>query len=198
MGHHSSTAAREEINPKVVARRQAQLRQQKLSPDWVVQASRGIQASAVALPLFQSARAIACYLARPREVQTSAILAAAWKAGKRVAVPAWLADRQSYGLSWLAEGQATRPGEFHVLEPVQPDWVKPGELDLMVVPCLAFDAYGRRLGHGGGHFDRLMTRHDVPKVCLAFEGQRMLAVPFEPHDAPVDWIVTETGAHARA
>lgn len=178
-----------------MARRQARARQVRLSPEWIAQASRVIQDSVANLPEFQSARRIGLYLAQPREVQTRDLLEKVWTSGRRAAVPAWDARRQGYRYAWLDAGQPTQPGAYGILEPSAPTWVGPDELDLLIVPCVAFDLYGRRLGHGGGHFDRLMSRQSGPRLCIAFEGQRLTAVPFEPHDVALDIIVTERAVY---
>ena len=62
----------------------------------------------------------------------------------------------------------------------------------MIVPVVAFDRFLQRLGHGGGHFDRLLSSHVGPKIGLAFETQRMAAVPCEAHDVPMNFVVTES------
>jgi 5-formyltetrahydrofolate cyclo-ligase len=70
--------------------------------------------------------------------------------------------------------------------------------DILMVPMLAFDGAGYRLGYGGGFYDRsleaLRARKRVTAVGVAFSGQRVDAVPRGPHDQPLDWIVTEGGA----
>ena len=70
---------------------------------------------------------------------------------------------------------------------------------VILVPMLAFDRAGHRLGQGGGYYDRTLERlrshGSVLAVGLAFAGQEQAAVPVEPHDQPLDWIVTETEAH---
>ena len=199
MGTHSTTPTREEINPKSTARQQATVILRRLAPAWNQNASLAIQEQAEGLPEFKSARAVACYLAQPREVQTRAIAQACWNGGRRLAVPAYDKSLSRYGLAWLNENDSTHDGIFGIAEPVSPVWAKPTDIDLLVVPCLAFDIYGRRLGHGGGHFDRLLGGHCGLKICLAFEAQRLVAVPAEPHDIPVDLIITEKNIYdARA
>jgi 5-formyltetrahydrofolate cyclo-ligase len=159
----------------------------------VREASRIIQQRLIQRPEFRAAGAVSCYLAQPREVQTRDIVEAGWSADKRLAVPAFRKKAGRYGFAWLDRDTATREGPLGILEPAEPRWVEPGELDLLVVPCVAFDGCGRRLGHGGGYFDRLLARHSGLKVCLAFEGQRMTVVPVEPQDIGVDLILTEQG-----
>lgn len=70
--------------------------------------------------------------------------------------------------------------------------------DLLLVPLLAFDRQGRRLGYGGGYYDRtiaaLRAEKEILAVGLAFSGQLRDDMPVGPHDAPLDWIVTESAA----
>jgi len=67
---------------------------------------------------------------------------------------------------------------------------------VILVPCVAFDKEGRRLGHGAGYYDRYMPmlRPDVLKILIAFDAQELDYVETEPTDIPVDIIVTESGA----
>jgi len=70
--------------------------------------------------------------------------------------------------------------------------------DLVLVPMLAFDRQGHRLGYGGGYYDRTIARlrevGDVLAVGLAFSGQVRDELPVEPHDMHLDWIITESAA----
>ena len=71
--------------------------------------------------------------------------------------------------------------------------------DILLVPLLAFDAAGWRLGYGGGYYDRTLQRlralKPVTAIGLAFDEQRVPAVPHGPFDQRLDWIVTGSGAH---
>ncbi len=95
--------------------------------------------------------------------------------------------------------RAWAPGDVVVGGPhrtLQPDAARPAlRPDVVLVPLLAFDGDGVRLGWGGGYYDRGLTalRAAAPVVAvgLGFEGQRFDRVPREPHDAPLDWVVTE-------
>lgn len=193
MGTHSSAAAREEVNPKATARREVQRHQAHLHPDWIARASAAVQQRVLALPAWQNARAVSAYLSMAREVQTAELIEAAHADGKRVCVPAWRAELGGYDFSWLAKGASLKPGQMGIAEPAILDWVKPAELDLLLVPLVAFDPYGRRLGHGRGYFDRLLSRGPGLKVGLAFEVQRLAAVPVEAHDVGLDLVATEAG-----
>jgi len=87
-------------------------------------------------------------------------------------------------------------GSYQLTEPA-PDW--PEALpDVLLVPLLAFDARGYRLGYGGGYYDRslqeLRRERSVLAVGIAYSGQEMPALPADSRDERLDWIVTETGA----
>ncbi len=73
--------------------------------------------------------------------------------------------------------------------------VPPGEIDLFLVPGLAFDRAGNRLGRGGGYYDRALhdRRADAVAVGVGTEARVVETVPTEEHDRPVDWLATETG-----
>jgi 5-formyltetrahydrofolate cyclo-ligase len=93
-------------------------------------------------------------------------------------------------------GQALVPGGFGLSEPAR-DWplVEP---DILVVPLLAFDASGYRVGYGAGFYDRTLARlraaRDVLAVGFAFAAQEFETVPHDEKDQRLDWIVTESGA----
>jgi len=71
--------------------------------------------------------------------------------------------------------------------------VEPHELDMILVPGVAFDRRGYRLGFGGGFYDRFLTKVTVAKVGIAYTALIMKQVPREPFDQPVDFLVSETG-----
>ena len=88
-----------------------------------------------------------------------------------------------------------QPGPFGVPEPAEGDVAVP---DVLLVPLLAYDRRGHRLGYGGGHYDRtlaaLRTRGRVTAIGLAFDVQEVARVPVGPDDEPLDWILTPPGA----
>ena len=88
-------------------------------------------------------------------------------------------------------GDPLRPGPFGTMEPTGPE-VRP---DTLLVPLLAFDACGNRLGYGGGHYDRTLSRTDVHGIGVAYAAQRVAAVPVGPDDRRLDAVLTEVGMH---
>jgi len=141
------------------------------------------------------------YVSFRSEVSTRQMLAEAWRAGKRVAVPYCVAGRLE--LVAIEDPDDLAPGTLGILEP-RPELrdnperrVDPNEPDLIVVPGLAFDRRGNRLGYGQGYYDKLLrlARPDASLVALAFECQLADAVPHLAHDVPVHKILTEQAAY---
>jgi len=126
---------------------------------------------------------------------------AAWARGARVAVP-WRED-DVLALFAVAGPGELEPAGFGLLEPSEAVRREPGRavdpasVDLVVVPGLAFDRRGGRLGHGRGYYDGLLPRcpDRAPRVALAFECQVVDAVPMGPRDQPMDLLVTERAVY---
>ncbi|QDV29977.1 putative 5-formyltetrahydrofolate cyclo-ligase [Planctopirus ephydatiae] len=118
---------------------------------------------------------------------------------KRKLIVPWC-DGEELRLFWLQSLDELSAGSFGIREPraemrSQPDRCgNPAEIDLVVLPGLAFDEQGRRLGQGRGYFDRLLMEMNPQtiKVGLAFEVQMVEEVPVEKHDLPVDLVITES------
>ncbi len=162
----------------------------RLSPERVGEDSGKIAEQLFSLVAFTRARVVGCYMALPHEVQTEEILMQCRRAGKRVCVPAQTQDG-SYLMAWFDDHEETAQGPWNIPQPKEIRPAHQREVDLMIVPGLAFDRRVRRLGHGGGHYDRLLARCSAVKVGLAFESQIVGEVPVEPRDVPMDFVVTE-------
>lgn len=83
-------------------------------------------------------------------------------------------------------------GAFHIEEPSGNDLADPSEIELIVVPAVAFDRKGNRLGRGKGFYDRLLKTTNAIKIGVGYEFQVFDELPSEPHDVPVDMIITQT------
>jgi 5-formyltetrahydrofolate cyclo-ligase len=149
-----------------------------------------------ALPSFRRAGCLLLTLPFRSEWDTRPLADDALREGRRIAVPR--VDRETRTLHLHAIENVDLdivPGYLGVPEP-RPTLpaVHPGDVDWVLVPGVAFDAQGRRLGYGGGFFDRLLPSipRDAPNIAGAFDVQVVDEVPAGPHDHRIDGVVTPT------
>lgn len=81
-------------------------------------------------------------------------------------------------------------GSFHIEEPVGDNFIDPEKLELIVVPAVAYDRRGMRLGRGKGFYDRLLSHVKATKVGVGYDFQLFDEIPSEPHDVPMDLVIT--------
>ena len=155
------------------------------------------------LSKYARARTVLCYVSFRSEVSTRTFLGRMRADGKRVIVP--YCQAQHLELFCLTSFCDLAPGTVGILEP-KPELrgqnqrrAEVQELDLLVIPGLAFDRQGGRLGYGKGYFDRLLlgARADALLAAVAFECQLVAAVPMQPYDVRVDAVITEAGIYHR-
>ncbi len=163
--------------------------------------SRRICAKFLALPQYAAARTVLFYLDARSEVRTRHTLPDALQTDKRIVVPYCVENELELFLLHSPDELAV--GMYKILEP-RPELralpekrVAPAELDLIMVPGVAFDRRGARMGHGKGYYDRLLqhARPDAPLVALAFECQLFPEIPTQPHDVFMDLIITEQAVY---
>ena len=133
--------------------------------------------------------AIASYVAKPGELDLAALHARQWSAGQ----PVWLPSVHGERLAWhpVTALDQVRPGAFAVHEP-DPDRVPPASLPdqaIVLVPGVGYGRDGRRLGQGGGFYDRFLATHAGPAIGLGFACQRCDDLPLDPHDHPVTGVI---------
>jgi 5-formyltetrahydrofolate cyclo-ligase len=156
--------------------------------------SEAIADRLVDLPVWSDARVVHSYVGAVQgEVATREIVGRALADGKTVVCPRvrWNPrGLDSFAIRSLDELVESGRGLWEP-GPSRADPVDPSELDVVLVPGIAFDRRGRRIGFGAGLYDRFLSGVDAPRVALAFSLQIQDSLPVEPHDEPVDWIVTE-------
>ncbi len=167
-------------------------RRRSLSPEDRQAAGVAVAQVVIALAEFVRADRVAAYVALEDEVPTDAILAAVFASRRRLLLPRVAASGLEFAaIEDLAQLQR---GGWGVLEPPDACAALPlGPGDLVIMPGLAFDRCGRRLGRGGGHYDRAFdVAGDQPfRVGIAFSFQLVAAVPIGRFDQPVDGVATE-------
>jgi len=142
----------------------------------------------LALPEVASAAVVAAYVGTGTELPTLPLLDALVARGATVLLPVLLDDD---GLAWGAYDGRLVTGRLGLLEPAASD-ASLAAADVVLVPGVAYDAAGRRLGRGGGSYDRALASVTVPVVAMAPDAEVVDEVPVEPHDRPVDVVVTPT------
>lgn len=160
--------------------------------------SRRIVGAFMSLPEYATAATVMFYIDVRSEVRTRHDLQLALESGKQVVVP-WCNASGELELFRLASMDELELGMYRILEPKQelrglPEkQVDVSELDLIMVPGVAFDRRGGRMGHGKGYYDKLLqhARLNTPLVALAFECQLFDEIPVADHDIFMDRVITE-------
>ncbi len=147
--------------------------------------------------LYRNARVILCYVAVDGEVETRPILEKALADGKRVAVPALRCGSRRLIAAevWNLDSDLKKTGPFGIPQPTLAHQriIRPEDLDLLLVPGVAFDMKGGRLGRGGGYFDRFLScvPAGIPRLGLAFRFQVVKDLPSEMYDQSVMRVLTD-------
>lgn len=157
-------------------------------------ASVRVVARLLGLPELAGARTVLLYAALREEVDLASLVAPLHEQGARTLYPR--VRGTSLDLVAAADLRTLQLGHRGVREPAGRT-VDPEVVDVAVVPGLAFDPRGGRLGGGGGHYDRLLRRFPARtvRVGVAFDCQLVPRIPIEPHDEPVHLVVTERSIH---
>jgi 5-formyltetrahydrofolate cyclo-ligase len=151
-------------------------------------AARLIRDHVLELPQVAAAGTIAAYYSVGTEPDTHGLIFALWKRGSYVVLPVLLADGDLDWASYEGPGSLAA-GPRGLLQPTEPAR-GPGTVaraDVVLVPALAVDESGNRLGRGGGSYDRALARvgGQVPTIALVYDGELVGRLPAEPHDRPV-------------
>jgi len=147
------------------------------------------------LDLVDGTGPVMVYASKPGEVDTHELIATLLAKGIPVVVPIIEQETRTLRLSFLRDPGVLVPSTFMVPEPVGCEIpADPGEIELVVVPMMAFDRRGYRLGYGAGYYDRFLSDHPrMKKIGLAFSCLEVDRVPSDEYDVPMDIIVTDTG-----
>ena len=173
---------------KAALRRRLLADRARLSPDQRAAAARALRDAVLEMPQVQMAGTIAAYYSLSSEPDTHGLVYALWKRGGYVLLPLLRPDAD---LDWASyEGpDSLRPGPRGLAEPSEPprgmDAVT--RADLVLVPALAVDRSGLRLGRGGGSYDRALARvaPGIPTIALLYDGELLDEVPADGHDQRV-------------
>ncbi|CAM3952245.1 5-formyltetrahydrofolate cyclo-ligase [Lederbergia lenta] len=126
------------------------------------------------------------------EVDTWQLIRAGWAMGKRMVIPKCMAVTKEMKFKEITSFDQLEIVYMNLFEPIreQKD-IHSKEIDLLIVPGLAFNHRGYRVGFGGGYYDRYLERFQGETISLAFSEQVMEGLPYENHDLPVEKIITD-------
>ncbi len=172
---------------KKLLRRQIRQQKEALTPEQIHSASMDLTEQFCSHPLYQKAKTIFAYLSYNQEVRTEYLIARAWADGKQVAVPKIMDDEMVF-LS-LKEGDPIAEGYKGIPEPVK-EVPLTDPSALVLLPGLAFDPTGHRLGYGGGFYDRFLSAEPHPTIALCFDFQMLEHLDTEEHDIPADVVLS--------
>lgn len=155
-------------------------------------ASSAIQNKLSALPLWHNAKSILLFAPRHDEPDLWPLVELGLQAGKHIALPRFVDGSTTYEAAMIKNpAQEVHPGKYGILEPSSLcNVADPKRLDLVLVPGLAFDWHGHRLGRGKGFYDRLLATVSGKTCGVAFDVQLTSALPVEPHDVRLNCILT--------
>lgn len=176
---------------KAQLRRQLKEQMRQLPQEQRQESDRQLFSQLLGLSWLQQARTVFTYVSVGAEPDTRRLARWLVKQGKTLAVPLCLGKgvMEAHKVSSLEE---LAPAPFGLLEPAEnTPLVLPSEIDLVVVPCLAANTAGHRLGYGGGYYDRYLQQVACPTICLCRSEMLQTSLPIEPHDHLVFAVVTE-------
>lgn len=157
-------------------------------------ANRAITTSVLAHPEVVDAKTVCVYISLLEEVDTGRLIDALLKSGKSVIVPKVAGD--TLMLLPIESRSDLRPGAFGILEPVTSFFIHVAEIDVFLVPGVAFDLSGNRLGRGKGYYDKMLAKVHAPIIGLAYACQVVAQVPTTSYDVSVTDIITEKETYA--
>ncbi|PWK81858.1 5-formyltetrahydrofolate cyclo-ligase [Fulvimonas soli] len=185
-------AQRRELRQRLADRRRA------LSPAQRIAAAQGLRRSLEQLPEYHTDARVAGYWACDGELPLNLVIPPLLARGQQFLLPLLERDRSLRFAPWQP-GQEVQPNRHGIPEPAAPrEWYAPFQLDLVLVPLLAFDRRGHRLGTGGGYYDRSFAflseqlRPTEPLlVGIAYDFQELPAIEAAAWDVPLDYVATD-------
>ena len=179
------------MSDKDEIRRAMRERRRALTPEEWTAMSEIICAKLAALNLHSP---IAVYLASPQEIDLALFIRKMQESGVKVVAPRW--NGETYELAVLKglDEQHLRQGPMGILEPDEAEIVPPEEVEVWLVPGLAFTRSGKRIGYGGGWYDRLLaeTPKNAVKLGIAHAFQVVDDLPNEPHDILLTGVIDDS------
>ena len=173
---------------KKALRASIRARKRAMSEEEIVSRSEKLTALFLESEPYKNAKTIYGYLPYNQEVRTVPLLEQAQRDGKRVAVPKCYGDEMRF--IWLDDLTKVEKGYANIPEPIEDGPIADDETALVLMPGLAFDPQGHRIGYGGGFYDKFLSAEpNHPTLALCYEFQMLPVLETEEHDIPVDTVI---------
>jgi 5-formyltetrahydrofolate cyclo-ligase len=166
-------------------------RRNRLTCQEIAKRSNSIQEFVINSKEFLQAKVVGAYFALGSEVTTELIIERAKTVGKKIALPR--VEEDNIIFYELSSIKFLIRGRFGIMEP--PPCGHIGDIDILVVPGIAFDKKGNRLGYGKGYYDRLLSGKRTFSIGLAYSFQMLENLPYDRYDKRLDAIASEDGLH---
>jgi 5-formyltetrahydrofolate cyclo-ligase len=177
------------IRREILTKRSTQMGDRKLPKD------EAIKKRLMELPEYKNAKIILFYVSVRGEVKTSEMISESLSHGKKILVPVADVKHRKLMISEIHDLNELSPGAFGIPEPKHPHEFPIEKIDLVIVPGIAFDSLGNRVGYGTGFYDRFLKKikKGVPFIALGYDFQLVHKIPANRMDVKVHKIVTEKG-----
>lgn len=140
------------------------------------------------MELFKQAKTIGMYASIKQEVHTLDCIER-WCSNKKISLPR--VESKEIKFYQIVDMSQLQNGSFGVLEPQTDDLVQPEDIDILIIPLVAFDKNNYRIGYGSGFYDRYLQGYKGVKIGIAFSMQEVECIVVEEHDIPLDIIINE-------
>ncbi|MGM9663100.1 MAG: 5-formyltetrahydrofolate cyclo-ligase [Oscillospiraceae bacterium] len=177
---------------KARLRKEMRAKNRALKPEYRAAADRAIRANVLSSPYYAAAETVFAYLGVGWEIETRPLLEQILADGKRLCLPLCTGPHEM-SLRLVSSLSELAPGAYGIPEPpAEAPALRPEEAELALVPCVAADRQGRRLGQGGGYYDAFLSRFHGAALLLCREAAVLPEIPVEKHDFHLHFLVTET------
>lgn len=180
------------MNDKNLIRQQMKETVSKLSKPLYEDYSYKIARNLFEEEVWKQAKVVGITISRPPEVDTYQIIRKAWELGKQIVAPKCYPKERKLAFRTLTEFSQLESVYYGLLEPIeeQTEELLPENINLLIVPGLAYTREGYRLGFGGGYYDRYLSDFRGDTISLCFQSQVISQFSIEEHDIPVSKIIT--------
>jgi len=176
---------KEKIRQEILEKRRS------MPQEVVVEKSNNVIQNLIQLEDFRRANRILFYLSFDNEVETKTLVRELLEKKEKTIIITKIENSKDLALHKISSYEDLQPGPYGILEPAIGSPVRLEDVDLIIVPGIAFDNDGNRVGYGKGYYDELLKTSRAKNVALAYDFQIVPAIPAKEHDIPMDIIITE-------